>query len=80
MSQHIMADIFPKPVVQIKPLQTCLYQHMYSFLYAVVVTQHLILNADAVRLNNDCPSLFRFYCISLFLWAACFVSFSFISV
>lgn len=75
-----MADISPKPVVQIKPLQTCLYQYMYSFLYAVVVTQHLILNADAVRLNNDCPSLFLFYCISLFLWAACFVCFSFISV
>lgn len=69
-SKHIPAYqwlmFFTISEVQKNPLQTCPSQHMASLLYSPVVIQHLIFNADSACLNNDCPSLFLFYCHSLF--------------
>lgn len=71
-SHHVIADIFPKPVLQMKPLQTWLYQHMRSLIYTAVVIQHLILNADSARLNNDRPSLSLLLHLIVFLGGSLF--------
>lgn len=76
MSQHIMVDIFSKTSAPKEPSP-------YLSLPAHVQTplQHLIFNADCAYLNNDCPSLFLFYCSSLFFgWPVLSICLSFISV
>lgn len=80
-SQQIMVDVFFQTQWFKRVLSRPVPPSTSSLLYSAVVIQRLIFNADSACLNNDCPSLFLFYCHSLFFGQPVLsVCFSFISV